>query len=79
MMEYKTLYALYEDSIEMHQNTIDTERTEQELDKFLHSLDTETMFRFDALAGKLARAYEMQGFLFGLNCAQTKVVLEKPR
>lgn len=64
---YTTLYRAHEENALLHPETVETAAAERELNEFLHSLPAETMFQLDALAGKLARAYEKQGFLFGLN------------
>lgn len=61
------LYSAHEENGLLHPETAETAAVEQELNEFLHSLPAETMFQLDTLAGKLARAYEIQEFLFGLN------------
>ena len=69
---YTTLYSAYEESTLLHPETAEVAAVERELTEFLHSFPPEAMFQLDTLAGKLARAYEKQGFLFGLNCANAK-------
>lgn len=69
---YTELYSAHEENALPHPETAETVAAERELNEFLQSLPAETMFQLDMLAGKLARAYEKQGFLFGLNCASAK-------
>lgn len=66
-MMYKTLYEKNEQSSLLHVGTVEVENAEHDVGAFLASLDKDLREQADALFGKLARAYEMQGFLFGGN------------
>ena len=67
---YKVLYSTYEESTLLHPETEETAAAERELSELIQSLPTEIMFQIDMLAGKLARTYEKQGFLFGLTVSE---------
>lgn len=64
-MIYEDLYRQYEQNDVMHRGVCAVELAEKEVDGFLRSLSKELREQADELFGKLARAYEMQGFLFG--------------
>lgn len=70
MTDYKELYTMYEEREDLHPETMDTATVETAINELLHCLDADLMFELDALLGRMARAYEMQGFLFGLNYAR---------
>lgn len=67
MRKYTELYNLHEENNDLHPDTAEAVRTEQEFSAFIKSLPEDVAFQLDIIAGKLARAYEKQGFLFGLN------------
>lgn len=71
MMNYKELYNLYEENAELHPEITETRAADGRMSVFLHTLDSETAFQLDMLIGQLVRAYEMQGFLFGVNYARS--------
>ena len=64
-MMYRDLYEMNEENDTLHKKITEVEIAESEMNAFLHCLDKELREGADLLIGKLARAYEMQGFLFG--------------
>lgn len=64
-MIYEDLYRQYEEDAVMHRGVCAVSLAENDVDRFLRSLSKELREQADSLFGKLARAYEMQGFLFG--------------
>ncbi len=64
-MIYEDLYRQYEQDNVMHRGVCAVTLAEDEVSAFLRSLSKELREQADTLFGKLARAYEMQGFLFG--------------
>ena len=52
---------------DLHKQTNETDKAEAEMSQILKSLDPETMEKIDYLLGQFSLAYEMQGFLYGLN------------
>lgn len=62
-MIYEDLYRQYEQNDVMHRGVCAVELAEKEVDGFLRSLSKELREQADELFGKLARAYEIQGFL----------------
>lgn len=71
-MTYKTLYEENEQNNALHVGTVEVENAEHEVSAFLALLDKDLREQADTLFGKLARAYEIQGFLFGGNVSGTK-------
>lgn len=71
MGDYRELYTLYEERNDLHPSTPETTTAESELGKALRVLDADLILELDILIGRVARAYEMQGFLFGLNYGRT--------
>ena len=57
----------YEERNDLHPDIAETQAAEADIRQFLGGLDDDLKFEVDALIGRVARAYEMQGFLFGLN------------
>ncbi len=70
---YNELYNLYEDNTELHTEIEETGAAEGVMSIFLHTLDDETAFQLDLLVGRLIRAYELQGFLFGAQYTRVHV------
>lgn len=64
-MIYKDLYELHEQNDVLHVGISEVAIIEDEAADFLRSLDQGLRQRVDLLLGKIARAYEIQGFLFG--------------
>ncbi len=64
-MIYKALYEMNENDDALHIGISDVQVAEEELAPLLASLSKDLRDRADAIIGKLARAYELQGFLFG--------------
>lgn len=62
---YRTLYEKYEQNDVLHVGIQEVVEAEKEIDTFLKSLDRNQRDQLDTLLGRLSRAYEMQGFLFG--------------
>ena len=62
---YRTLYEKYEQNDVLHVGIQEVVEVEKEIDTFLKSLDRNQRDQLDTLLGRLSRAYEMQGFLFG--------------
>lgn len=62
---YRTLYEKYEQNDVLHVGIQEVVEAEKEIDVFLKSLDRNQRDQLDTLLGRLSRAYEMQGFLFG--------------
>ena len=62
---YRTLYEKYEQNDVLHVGIQEVVEAEKEIDTFLKSLDRDQRDQLDTLLGRLSRAYEMQGFLFG--------------
>ena len=62
---YRTLYEKYEQNDVLHVGIQEVVEAEKEIDAFLKSLDRNQRDQLDTLLGRLSRAYEMQGFLFG--------------
>ena len=62
---YRTLYEKYEQNDVLHVGIQEVVEAEKEIDTFLKSLDRKQRDQLDTLLGRLSRAYEMQGFLFG--------------
>ena len=62
---YRTLYEKYEQNDVLHVGIQEVVEAEKEVDTFLKSLDRSQRDQLDTLLGRLSRAYEMQGFLFG--------------
>ena len=71
MTDYKELYNLYEENAELHPEIPEARAADERMSVFLRTLDSETAFQLDLLIGQIVRAYEMQGFLFGENCARS--------
>ena len=62
---YRTLYEKYEQNDVLHVGIQEVVEAEKEIDTFLKSLDRNQRDQLDTLLGRLSRAYEIQGFLFG--------------
>ena len=62
---YRTLYEKYEQNDVLHVGIQEVVEAEKEIDTFLKSLGRNQRDQLDTLLGRLSRAYEMQGFLFG--------------
>ena len=62
---YRTLYEKYEQNDVLHVGIQEVVEAEKEIDTVLKSLDRNQRDQLDTLLGRLSRAYEMQGFLFG--------------
>lgn len=68
--EYKAAYNLNEDNKELHPQIAETEAAEREFTAALQGMDETARHEIDSAAGRIARAYEMQGFLYGANCCR---------
>lgn len=68
--DYRRLYAAFEDDVSIHPQTSDVEDAETALSAALDGLDKAEALKLDALIGRAVRAYEMRGFLYGLNCSR---------
>ena len=64
-MMYRALYEANEQNDVLHVGIAEVTTVENEVGAFLSSLDKELREKVDTLFGKVARAYEIQGFLFG--------------
>lgn len=64
-MIYEDLYCQHEQNPVMHRGVCAVELAEGKVNTFLRSLSKELREQADTLFGELARAYEIQGFLFG--------------
>jgi len=71
-MMYRTLYEAYEQNDIFHRGIFEVQVAEAEVGVFLRALDKELREAADTIIGKLVRAYEIQGFLFGGNVAGAK-------
>lgn len=71
MVDYRELYTMYEEQNNLNPNIPETTTAESELEKALRVLNDDLVFELDMLIGRVVRAYEMQGFLFGLNYGYT--------
>ncbi|MDR2043570.1 MAG: hypothetical protein LBQ15_04235 [Clostridium sp.] len=65
---YEEIYSYYEENRELHPGIANVETAEQEAAALLSKItDKEQKEAIDTIIGKIARAYEMQGFLFARN------------
>lgn len=70
-MNYIELFDALENNAELHPTTSKVEAAEKEVSAILEKIeDNKTMLELDYSIGVLIRAYEKQGFLFGLNCSK---------
>ncbi|MDR2045207.1 MAG: hypothetical protein LBQ15_12795 [Clostridium sp.] len=81
---YEEIYSYYEENSELHPGIAKVDKAEREAAALLSTItDKEQREAIDTLIGKIARAYEMQGFLFARNVcgsgAAVYVVCIKPR
>lgn len=72
MKNYKEVYEYYEQDNGIHTGIAEVEQAEQEAKITINSLtgnQQELKDTIDTLIGKIARAYETQGFCFGYDLA----------
>lgn len=69
-MNYTELFNAFENNGTIHFQTEAVKAAETELSKALDGLDKATALKIDALIGHAIRAYEIQGFLYALNCTR---------
>lgn len=71
MLDFRKLYDKYEDGGEVSQIR-EVDAAEEEFTQLFHQIrerDTGLAEKIDSIAGKIARAYSMQGFRGGLMAA----------
>ncbi len=69
---YKEVYTENEENRELHVIIPATKNAESNLTEWMDksTIDSDDKEAIDQIIGQIARAYEMQGFLFGANCCQ---------
>lgn len=72
---YERLYRMAEDNIEELPETTAAEETVTRLLNELKDKDPELFFQIDSAIGRLARAYEKQGFVGGIEATAPKAVV----
>ena len=72
---YERLYMIAEDNIEELPETTAAEETVSRLLNDLKEKDPELFFQMDSAIGRLARAYEKQGFIGGIEATAPKAVV----
>ncbi|MBQ9902489.1 MAG: hypothetical protein IJM51_08950 [Clostridia bacterium] len=78
-MNYNTLYKAVEDDIIELSETKAAEETVSRLLDALKEKDPELFFQMDSAIGRLARAYEKQGFVGGLATSIAILILRNTR
>jgi hypothetical protein len=72
MKYYKEVYEHHEENDALHSVTTETTQAEKEFSELLNDItDAEQRDKLDTLIGKIARTYEMQGFLFAMNVCKS--------
>ena len=74
-MNYNTLYKAVEDDIIELSETKAAEEIVSRLLDTLKEKDPELFFQMDSAIGRLARAYEKQGFVGGIEATAPKAVV----
>lgn len=72
---YQRLYMMAEDNIEELPETTAAEQNISRLLDTLKEKDPELFFQMDNAIGRLARAYEKQGFVGGIEATAPKAVV----
>lgn len=70
--DYVTAYNLNENNTGLHPQIAETQEAEEIFNTAIQGIDAETQSEIDSAVGRIARAYEMQGFLYGANCCRTQ-------